>query len=386
MTLPRGLPWTQVETSSSRMQTTGVFAKWDSTGNISTFAGGGTSTSDGVMATAAALDTPLGIALDSAGNLYISEYNGNRIRVVNSLGVIQTIAGNGVQGFAGDGGAATNASFNGPTDLKVDAQGNLYVADSANSSVRKLTPITAPPQPSISGIANAASLSGGPVAPGERVVLTGTVLGPNSAVIFDSTPAPVLSASFTSAMVVVPNEVSGEAVSQVTVITSGVTSTPFAVQIGPSAPGIYTVSGDGQGQAFAYNSDGSFNSQTAALAGSDIAVLCTGAGLLSPSVPTGVIVPASAPSPVLRASATLNGVPVAVDQAYAIPGAIGQFLVLVNVPDDTSSESATLQITVGNAASQSVAILVQGQSDDSGSDSVRRQGQRPNRVPRPLER
>ena len=365
----------------------GRIRKVDPTGNITTIAGGGTSTADGVSATSAALNIPLGVALDSMGNLYIAEYGGNRVRMVDATGVIHTIAGNGLQGFSGDGSVATNASLNGPTDVKVDAQGNLYIADSLNSSIRKLTPIAVLPTPLIASIANAGSFAGGPVAPGERVILTGTALGPNSKVMFDGTPAPVLSSSLTSTMVVVPNEVSIEAVSQVTVITSGVTSPAFAVQIAPSAPGIYTMSGDGQGQAFAYNDDGSLNSTNAALAGSSVNILCTGAGLLSPSVATGVLVPPTTPSPVLPVSATLDGLPLPVNQAYAIPGTLGQFVVSVGLPDSAQSESsAAIQITVGAAASQTASIAVQGVPPDSGSgsDSMLRRRLAPKRASRSL--
>ncbi|HEY3841299.1 MAG TPA: IPT/TIG domain-containing protein [Bryobacteraceae bacterium] len=347
----------------------GRVRKVDASGNITTIAGGGTSTSDGVQATTAMLNIPLGVALDGAGNLYIAEYGGNRVRLVDPTGNIHTIAGNGLQGFLGDGGIATNASLNGPTDVKVDGQGNVYIADSLNSAIRKLTPVATPPTPSITTITNAGSLVSGPVAPGERVILTGTGLGPHATVMFDGTAAPVLSSSMTSTLVVVPNEVSGEATSQVTVTTAGVASAPFAVRVAASAPGVYTTSGDGTGQAIAYNNDGSPNSLTPVLAGNDVGVLCTGSGLLSPSVATGVPIPATTPSPALAVSATLDGAPVPVSQAYAVPGAIGQFLVDVTVPYGNATENgASLQITVGNATTQVVSVSIQGQPDDSGSD------------------
>ena len=210
--------------------------KVDATGNITTFAGGGTATADGGMATNALLKTPVAVAVDAAGNVYILENGANRIRKVGSDGTIHTIAGNGLAGFGGDGAMATNASFNGPTDLKVDAQGNLYVADSLNSSIRKLTPVAAFPAPVVSTVSNAASLMGGSVAPGERVIIAGTSMGPNSQVMFDAYPAPVMASSLTSALVEVPYEIASQTSSQVTVIANGVTSAPFAVQVGSSAP------------------------------------------------------------------------------------------------------------------------------------------------------
>ena len=130
----------------------------DSTGNIRTIAGGGVSNADGVLATAALLNVPSAVAVDSAGNLYIAESGGNRIRFIGLDGTIHTIAGNSLQGFTGDGSLATNASLNTPTDIKVDAQGNVYIADSLNSSIRKLTPLASLPTPAITTISNAGSI------------------------------------------------------------------------------------------------------------------------------------------------------------------------------------------------------------------------------------
>ena len=113
------------------------------TGNLSVVAGSdGASAFDGDdgPATAAFLSGPSGVAVDSAGNLYIADYFNNRIRKVTaSTGIISTVAGNGTAGFAGDGAAATAASLNGPKGVAVDGAGNLYIADSNNHRVRKVT-------------------------------------------------------------------------------------------------------------------------------------------------------------------------------------------------------------------------------------------------------
>jgi DNA-binding beta-propeller fold protein YncE len=79
--------------------------------------------------------------VDASGNLYIADYSNNRIRKVNSSGIISTVAGNGTQAFSGDGGPVTSASLNGPTGVAVDAAGNLYVADRSNSRIRRVTPL-----------------------------------------------------------------------------------------------------------------------------------------------------------------------------------------------------------------------------------------------------
>ncbi len=106
------------------------------TGSLSRFAGGGSETSDGVPATMIDLGNPNGLAVDAAGNLYIVS-RGIR-RVDAATGIITTIAGNGVGGFGGDGGPATEASFMGIEGIAIDEAGNIYVADSWNQRVRRI--------------------------------------------------------------------------------------------------------------------------------------------------------------------------------------------------------------------------------------------------------
>ncbi|MGP8214928.1 MAG: T9SS type A sorting domain-containing protein [Bacteroidia bacterium] len=109
--------------------------------NISTYAGNGTAnySGNGVAATSAELNNPSGVATDAAGNLYIADYENNRVRVVETSGIIVTIAGNATQGYSGDGGIATAAELNNPSGVALDASGNLYIADQGNSCVRKIS-------------------------------------------------------------------------------------------------------------------------------------------------------------------------------------------------------------------------------------------------------
>jgi sugar lactone lactonase YvrE len=145
--------------------------KLDPSGKVTRIAGGKTAgfSGDGGPATQALLNDPVGLAVDSAGNLYIAEavsynvYYANgqpqftpvggfheRVRKVSPNGMITTVAGGGAQGFSGDGGPATSASFFGLRGLAVDPAGNLYIADSlyddgwdapvGNNRIRKVTP------------------------------------------------------------------------------------------------------------------------------------------------------------------------------------------------------------------------------------------------------
>ena len=110
--------------------------------NITTVAGGGDSnlTGDGGPATQGSLAEPTSVAFDSLGNLYIADYQGNRIRKVDTKGIITTVAGNGVSDSTGDGGPATSAAIRLPWGLAVDSTGNIYFAERIGGRVRRVDP------------------------------------------------------------------------------------------------------------------------------------------------------------------------------------------------------------------------------------------------------
>ncbi len=101
---------------------------------------------DGGPATAAGMVKPRALAWDNDGNLYIADYDDNRVRKVNASGIISTFAGNGYASepgtgaFYGDGGPATDAELSGPSGLAVDGAGNVFIADFNNHCVRKVSP------------------------------------------------------------------------------------------------------------------------------------------------------------------------------------------------------------------------------------------------------
>jgi uncharacterized protein (TIGR03437 family) len=110
-------------------------------GAISTIAGAGDagSSGDGGLASRARLHTPRNVAVDGYGNLYISEFEGHRVRRVTPDGSISTFAGSGAAGFRGDGGPPAAAQLSYPAGLAADAAGSLYIADSQNNRVRKVS-------------------------------------------------------------------------------------------------------------------------------------------------------------------------------------------------------------------------------------------------------
>lgn len=114
--------------------------KVDTGGTITTVAGDGNAafSGDGGPATSASLNFPIGLALDGAGNLFIADSTNSRVRKVDTGGAITTVAGNGTFGFSGDGGPATAASVAGPNGVTIDTVGNLFIADTSNQRIRKV--------------------------------------------------------------------------------------------------------------------------------------------------------------------------------------------------------------------------------------------------------
>ena len=121
--------------------------KVDASGTISTVAGTGEGrfggfSGDGGPAVQAQLHGPRGVAVDGAGNVFIADRDNYRIRKVDSAGVITTVAGTGVRGYSGDGGPASQAQLSNPEGVAVDGADNLFIADSGNDRIRKLTPVS----------------------------------------------------------------------------------------------------------------------------------------------------------------------------------------------------------------------------------------------------
>jgi hypothetical protein len=151
-------------------------------GTIARVAGGGGSTDDGVPATSALIDGPVGIAVLPDGGFLVAEYIGQRVRRVSPTGVITRVAGTGSAGFSGDGGAATAARLNYPVGVSPTSDGGFLVADSQNGRVRKVTSggaistVAGTGEPGYSG-------DGGPAALARLDSPAWAVEGPNGAIL-----------------------------------------------------------------------------------------------------------------------------------------------------------------------------------------------------------
>ncbi len=203
--------------------------KVTSAGIISTVAGTGTAgyAGDGAIATAAELYWPNGVATDATGNLYIADYNNNRIRMVNTLGIISTIAGNGIPGHTGDGGQATAAEIQGPAGVAIDAVGNLYIGDQSNNKVRKIALV-------LSITANPASICFGGT----------TTLTASGATTYSWSPATSLSATTGSMVTASPTVTTTYTVMGTTGASTVSTAVTVSVNPLPSytlAANIYTI-------------------------------------------------------------------------------------------------------------------------------------------------
>jgi uncharacterized protein (TIGR03437 family) len=338
-------------------------------GTITTVAGGAPGfqfgfSDDGGPAISARLSWPVGVAVDSAGNLFIADPGLNfetgdagddpavdhRIRKISPDGIITTIAGNGSPGFSGDGGPAGTAALDGPIGVAVDGAGNVYVADVWNNVIRMLRPVNSPLL--IGAVVDAASEHAGPVSPGKIVLIYGAGLGPSqlvqnqpkngqigielsgTTVSFNSVPAPVLYTSATQVAVAVPYGVSGST-ARVSVTYQGQTSPDFPVAMTMVAPSVFTLNQAGWGQAAAINAvDGSVNTPANPVAvGGYISLYATGEGQTVPPGVDGKLAGSGGVHPALPVNVSVGGIPAVVQYAGSAPGQVaGLMQINVQIP------------------------------------------------------
>lgn len=331
---------------------------------ITTVAGTDTAgfSGDGGPATAARLSSPTGIATDTDGNLYIA--TANRVRKVDAATqIITTIAGTGVAGFSGDGALATNATFDSISGLAVNNSGAVFAVDTRNYRIRRLSPVRIVPE----GVANAASLRAGSVAPGLIVTIFGFDLGPAGGlglrldengrvatelgglrVFFDGIPAPILFASPNQVNVVAPYALAGPTTRIQAVYQNRPTNT-ISVPVVAASPGLFAIT----------NQDGALNGASApAAAGSILILYGTGEGQTAPAGVDGSVANSVFPKPVLDVGVTIGGRAAEILYAGAAPGFVaGVLQINVRVPAGLAG-SQPLQVRVGEAVSPASTIAV----------------------------
>lgn len=325
--------------------------KVDRRGVISTVAGTGQPgySGDGEAAAAARLNAPSGLAADVLGNLLIADTGNHRIRWVGQDGVIHTIAGDGVPGFAGDGGPAAAARLHSPASVAVDPAGSVYVADLENGRIRRLAPLLAPPaleDIAECSVVHGASLRPGPVAPGEIVTIFGT--GGGSQVRFDGAPAAVFYRDATQINSLAPETLEPGSAAAVEIFEQGKRRARCRIDVVAAVPGIFTMEG-GKGQAAALNEDGTLNSaDNPARQGTVLTFFATGEGRAA----------GDPPKPVLPVAVRVAGLPVEIEYAGAAPGIPGLMQVNVRLPAGLAPTGVLpLELIAGGASSQPGVVI-----------------------------
>ena len=277
--------------------------KIDTAGNISTLAGSAQTgySADNAPAVTAYLNQPGGVVADGAGDIYFCDIQNQRIRKVRGE-LISTVAGTGEQGYAGDNGPPLKAAFNEPIAIAVDPTGNLYIADTSNYRVRRITGVAAGLGPlfAASGVTNAASFQAG-MAPGGIItvfghnlstgvkdfVLADTVPWPaelaGTRVLVDGQPAPVYAVVNMNGTEQVsfqaPFSLAGHASAHVAVANSRGTSLAAEVPVLAAHPGIFLVGNNG---AILHGSDNSLvGPSSPAAKGEVVMIYLTGLGTVT---------------------------------------------------------------------------------------------------------
>ena len=348
----------------------------NSSGIISTVAGSAATAEagDGGPATSAGLGLPGGVVLDSAGNLYISVYSGQKIRKVSPGGTITTYAGTGTAGFSGDGGPALSARLYNPEGLAVDSANNLFVVDRSNNRVRK---ISGAPAITTNGITNGASFTSGSLVPGEIATIfganltTGTGINLASAlplatqllnvqVLVNGTAAPIFAVDNVNGQeqinFQVPYEIAGQANATLQVVNNGSPGNTLTVPVIATQPGMFTYSANSTTYgAILHASYQLANTASPAVAGETVLIYCTGLGAVTPTPVDGVAASGSSTTAVTP-TVTIGGATASIAYSGLAPGFVGLYQINVMVPTGLTSGNQPVIINAGGTQS-AIALL-----------------------------
>lgn len=341
-------------------------------GNIKTIAGTPAKTGFGGdlgPATSALLNNPLGLAVDSSGNIYITDASNFLVRVIDGFGVISTIAGNATLGFSGDGGPAISAQLDYPFGVGVDASGNVWFADTNNHRIRELMP-SGPLVPGANAVVNGADFAPGGLVPGGISTVFGSHLTSatgihlasalplatqllNSSVKFNNTlSAPLFAVDNVKGQQQInfqtPWELAGQTSAWMQVINDGVPSLPIKVQILTAQPGIFVA---------LHANFQPVDSGHPATAGEVLVIFCTNLGAVSPPIKDGVA-GSGKELTVAATGVTIGGAAATVSYSGLPAGFVGLYQVNAQVPAGLASGNRQLVVSVSGASSTPVQIVV----------------------------
>jgi uncharacterized protein (TIGR03437 family) len=283
------------------------------------------------------LNLPRGLALTADGDLLIVQPGVHIILSLGSSGTLTTIAGTGAPGFSGDGGPANAAQLSSPSDIALDSNGIAWVADTGNNRIRALTPLVAAALTQSPTLVHAASLTPGPIAPGEIVTIFGSNFEPGQTqLLFDGKPVTIFYTGVNQINALAPADLTPNTTTEISIQVKGASVADFPCTVIGSVPGVFTTA-SGTGQAAANNQDGSINSASnPADRGSIVILYATGEG-----------------NDVSAVSVAIGGYSSDVLYAGQAPGFPGLMQVNARVPGGFAPTGILpVVLTVGNASSQ----------------------------------
>ncbi len=322
-------------------------------------------------------------ALDALGNMFVSNYNGYsdwHLRKIDASGNISSVANGSSSHTSANDGPAFYNSVGSVSGMTIDKLGNLYFSDGSRARVRMVASCTAAVYPFFSGntVVHGASYLRNYVSPGQVLAIFGSGLGPQEPaagqvtsgryptklagveVFMGGLPAPLLYVSANQINVVAPFGLLTGNNASVQISYSDAPSEMVQAGTFASAPGIFTASQNGQGQAAALNQDGGVNSSTnPAHPGAVVRLFFTGAGQTTPAGVDGALTGSAPPTPVLTTSARIGGQTADVVSTSGLEGAVeGVLQVTLRIPAGViSGDAVPVELTVGAATSSILATI-----------------------------
>jgi uncharacterized protein (TIGR03437 family) len=319
------------------------------------------------------------LAVDSAGNLYIADKTGGCIQVLDTAGIVTTVAGGGTN-LNGDGGPATGAFLASPFAVALDSSGNFYIAN--NSTIRKvtaqITPPANPPSFTESGVVNGASFAPGGVVAGEIATIFGSNLTSSTGInLTSSLPLPTdfqnvsVTVNGVQAALFAVDSVNGQQqinfqvpwttqfIAKIQVTNRGAASPVVLTPVQVSQPAIFNYSSGGNVFGAILHSNFKLaDTADAAKAGETVLIYCTGLGYVVAPLPADGVA-ATGQMTMNTPTVTIGGANAPVSFSGLAPGYVGLYQVNAQVPAGLAAKNQPVIITISGFTSKSVLLPVQ---------------------------